>query len=137
MTMMTLHLNRALLKHAYELMAESPPFNKWNLPDSSEITFVVSRSRSTMGYHRFWKDGFIIKSLKHEIGISARCVGSLPLLLQVMGHEMVHLYQVHTKPRTDTKGVEHNPAFHRFSDIICRTHSFDRHGFADADKGSA
>jgi len=111
----------------YRLLSETEPFNGWNMPDSSDVIFKVSRSRNISGYHKEWSTG------EHEIGISARCVGTIPTLAAIMGHEMAHLHQCTTKPRTDTPGVEHNLAFRRIADRICEVHHFDRPMFAEID----
>lgn len=119
-------LTRELLRLNYEMNAATVPFNKWNLPDSHDVIFIVTRSRKVAGYHE-------MKNGQHYIGISERCVGSLMTLTRVMQHEMIHCYQVITSPRTDTPGVEHNAAFRRESDAICMVHGWDRMEFADAD----
>jgi hypothetical protein len=120
-------LNVAALRHAYELLADTAPFNRWNLPDSHDVIFRVMRARDTAGDYEFDRKS------RHIIRISARCVGSLFTLLRIMAHEMIHLYQAHTRPRTDTANVAHNAAFRRLSDEVCHYHGFDRAEFADLD----
>jgi len=124
-------LTPEMLRLAYRLLAETPPFNGWNMPDSHDVKFIVTRSRTTAGHYREWKRGRTFDS--HEIAISARIVGTLDTLCNIMAHEMVHLYQVISSPRTDTPGVEHNTAFRRLSDEVVAYHHFDRKMFAEID----
>ena len=126
---MKFRMTKSQLIQAYQLLSETEPFKAWNLPDATEIKFVVIRSRRMMGYYLNHRRS----EIEHEIGISERCVGSLMTLLRVMAHEKVHLYQHITKPRTHTPGVEHNAAFRKLSDEVCEIHGWDRMEFADAD----
>jgi hypothetical protein len=119
-------LTVALLRLVYEMNCETAPFKGWNLPDSHDVVFKVTRDRTTAGYHRFYKG-------VHEIGISERCVGSLMVLTRIMQHEQIHLYQAHTEPRTDNPNIMHNAGFRRHSDEVCAIHGWDRMEFADAD----
>jgi hypothetical protein len=121
-------LTPELLRLNYEMNAATEPFCGWNLPDSHDITWKVTRDRRVAGYHKEFSDGS-----QPEIGISARCCGNLVTLTRIMQHEMVHLYQTLTKPKSTTPGVEHNAAFRRESDTICAIHGWDRMEFADAD----
>jgi hypothetical protein len=121
-------LTPEVLRLAYRLVCETPPFNKWNLPDSQDVLFVVTRSRTTSGHYRWhrYKGVYI-----HEIAISARCVGSLATLCNIMAHEIIHLFQKITK--TETPNVEHNQGFRRLADEVCNVHHFDRLMFAEID----
>lgn len=123
---MPIKLTKDQLRLGYDLLTETEPFSRWNMMDSSEIRFVVTRARRTVGYYVFWNG-------RHEIGISARCVGTVNNLITFMAHEMIHMHQAVTKPRSDTPGVEHNMAFLRLADEVCKHHDFDRHMFADID----
>lgn len=118
---MTVKLTPELLEWAYELVNHTEPFNKWNLPDGHEITFTVTKSASTCGDYTRNADG------SHRIRISSRCIGTLPNLIEVMAHEMVHLHQARTG--METRGI-HNAAFMKLATQVCRVHKFDPKGFA-------
>jgi hypothetical protein len=120
-------LTPEILRLNWEMNAACAPFDKWNLPDSHDVIFKVTRDRTTAGYHTTWTDG------THEVGISQRCCGTLPTLTRVMQHEQIHAYQKCTAPKTTTAGVEHNAAFRRLADKVCALHGWDRMEFADAD----
>lgn len=124
-------LTKEMLRLSYRLVAETPPFCNWNLPDSHDVNFVVTRSRITSGHYKEWKRGR--KFAGHEIGISNRCVGTLHNLIMIMAHEMIHLYQAISLPRTDHPNAEHNHAFLRFADQVTAYHHFDRRMFAEVD----
>lgn len=127
----SIELTPEMLRMAYRLLAETPPFNKWNMPDSHDVIFIVTKSRDTSGHYREYKRGRAFDS--HEIAVSARNVGTLYNLMSIMAHEMIHLYQAISKPRTDTPGAEHNTAFRRLADQVVIVHHFDRKMFADID----
>lgn len=124
-------LTAEMLRLAYRLLAESPPFRDWNLPDSHDVRFVVTKSRITSGHYKEWKRGRVFA--EHEIGISNRCVGTMHNLIAIMAHEMVHLYQAISSPRTDSPKAEHNTAFLRLADLVTVYHHFDRKMFAEID----
>lgn len=122
-------LTPELCRLAYRMLCETAPFDGWNMPDSSEVIFTVSRSRDTSGHYKEWKN----TDIKHEIAMSSRSIGTINNLIWVMAHEMVHLHQACTYPRTDSPGVQHNRSFRMLSDIVCGAHHFDRRMFAEMD----
>ena len=112
---MTLKLTPGLLRAAYELLCEAPPFNKWNLPNSDDIAFRVSRDRTTQGWYSF--DG------THYIYVSRNLVGYLSTLDSLMAHEMIHVHERHAgacKP-----GIEHSAAFKKWAAQVCAIHGWD------------
>ena len=117
---MSLPLTPDILRHSYDFLNTTPPFNRWNLPDGEEITFVVIRSKTDAGWHMF--DGG-----KHTIAISGRCVGFTHKLIEVMAHEMVHAHEKHAGAARS--GVAHSAAFHRWAAQVCKIHGFDPKGF--------
>lgn len=127
---MTLPLNAERLALLYDFLAECPPFDKWNMPPSDEIKFVVTRSNSTRGY-------YVRPTGKHEIGISTVCCGWMNAVVWVMAHEMVHLHQGDVdKPGArkscggmETPNAEHNAAFKKLAQIVCKIHGYDPHEF--------
>lgn len=118
-----------LCRMCYRMLCETAPFNTWNMPDSGDVIFSVTKSRTCSGEYKEWKNS----DTMHEIMMSARSIGTLNNLIWVMAHEMIHLHQADTKPRTDSPGVQHNRAFRRLSDVVCNHHHFDRHMFAEMD----
>lgn len=116
-----------LCRMAYRLLCETAPFDQWNMPDSSDVIFTVNKSKTVSGFYKEWSNG------ENEIGMSSRSIGTINNLIWVMAHEMTHLFQRVSKPRTDTRGVEHNRAFRMLSDVVCAAHHFDRRMFAEID----
>lgn len=114
-----LTLTSDALRAAYNYLNETPPFNKWNLPDGDEIDFQVVRDRSLFGWHKF--DGS-----KHVIAISSAAVGHTGTLLQTMAHEMVH---VHERSTGACGTTGHGKAFKRWSAQVCDIHGFDSKAF--------
>lgn len=123
---MSISLNPERLALLYEFLAECHPFCDWNMPPSDEVKFVVTRSKKTRGHYREWRDG---RKQWHEIGISVNCCGWIYTLAEVMAHEMVHLHQATTKPRSDTPGVEHNAAFFKCAEQVYKAFGFNPQSF--------
>lgn len=113
---MTLPLTRETLAAAYDYLCTTPPFNKWNLPESADIEFKIIRSIHFRGWYSTNANG------RHVIAISSRCIGRTTSLLETMAHEMVHLHQGDV--RMETKGI-HNRAFWILAERVCRYHGFD------------
>ena len=120
---MALLLTPQIIEGAYEFLRATPPFRNWKLPHADEVTFVVSRHKLHVGYHR----GSRRKIYSHEIGISSACVGHTNTLLRTMAHEMIHQYQ--QRARTETPGAEHNAEFIRLARRVCRYHGWDEKEF--------
>src|ERR1035438_1998415 len=114
---MTLALNRERLALVYDFLDACPPFCDWNMPDSDDIVFKIVRSADTRGWYNTIKG-------RHVIAISVRCVGTTRTLVEVMAHEMSHLHQAHVG--METPHAQHNNAWHKLADEICRIHGFDR-----------
>lgn len=120
---MALRLTPEIIEGAYEFLRATPPFRSWRLPHADEVTFVVSRHKMHVGYHR----GSRRKIHSHEIGISQACVGHTNTLLRTMAHEMIHQHQ--QRQRTDTPNTEHNAEFMRLASVVCRHHGWDEKEF--------
>lgn len=122
---LTLPLNKERLIACYDFLSACPPYCDWNLPDSEDVIFKVTRSRNEKGYHKLWYRGR--KKDQHEIGISAYCCGWTNQVLWVMGHEMVHMHQEEVgmgSPHND-----HNAAFKALGIECCQIHGWDPHEF--------
>lgn len=118
---MTLPLTPDTLKAAYDYLATTPPFSKWNMPDSDDVKFVVARSPT---HHGWWDKKRWAK--KHLIAISRAKVGHTTTLLATVAHEMLHVHQ--REAGMETRG-EHNAAFRRLAARVCRFHGFDEKVF--------
>ena len=113
---MSLPLTRDILRAAYAYLAETPPFNRWNMPDAEDIEFRVSRSNDTCGTYEKVKG-------KHVIGASSALIGWTNSLMALVAHEMVHLHQNHSG--MESPHAEHNAAFHKLAKRVCDVHGFD------------
>lgn len=109
-------LTSEVLEACYEFLKVTGPFRDWNLPDGEDVKFVVDRHHSTAGW-------YLCDGGKHTIGISSKCVGHTVTLIQVMAHEMIHLFQRDSS--METKGAEHNAAFKKLAHKVCAVHGFD------------
>lgn len=108
---------------AYDLLRTTPPFNKWNLPDSEDVQFKVAKTPHDFGWCNAWGRG---KRRKYLIAVSSRKVAHLSSLLATLAHELIHMHMDLTGQ--DTKG-EHNAAFNAFAKTVCRVHGFDPRSF--------
>jgi len=104
------------LRACYNYLAETPPFNRWNLPDGDDVDFVVIRSRTDAGWHK-------IVNSRDIIAVSSVTIGRTLSLMEVMSHEKVHVYQ--RKYGTETPGVAHNREFYLLGAKVCKVHGFD------------
>lgn len=114
---MTIKLTPQVLAAAYDFLNATEPFSKWNLPDSEEIAFKVSRDRSLYGFYRRQDKG-----PTHSIAISVNNVGHTSTLMYAMAHEMIHLHQRRNNLETNAM---HNRAFMRDAALVCKVHGFD------------
>lgn len=115
-----MRLTPDILRGAYDFLRLTRPFKRWNLPPAEGIKFVVGRRTDAAGEHTSYVNG------EHAIMISEACVGHLDKTLEVMAHEMIHVYQVMRK--TNTRSV-HNAEFRRLAAQVCREHGFDPKAF--------
>ena len=116
----TIRLTRDMLELAYDLLCATPPFDKWNLPAGEDVQFKVTRSDDVRGDYYRDENG------RHVIRISSRCNGTLASLIGTMAHEMIHLHE--SQNCTATRS-QHNAAFRKFAEIVCRIHRFDAKAF--------
>lgn len=117
---MTLPLHPEILAGAYDYLKTTPPFNRWNLPESEDVLFIVTRSKKVMGTHS-------TQNGRHVIEVSRFKVGYTGTLMALMAHEIIHLHQ--NAVGMETKGVEHNAAFDKLAKHVCKYHGFDPHEF--------
>lgn len=117
---MTLPLDPETLAAAYDYLRTTPPFSRWNLPESEDVVFKAAITPR----HHGWYDR---KKRKHILAVSRGSVGHTTSLMETMAHEMCHLFQALTK--TETPGTEHNAAFLKLVVQVCRYHGFDPKAF--------
>ncbi len=120
---MTLYVTPAMMHEAYRLLCTTPPFKRWRLPRAGDVEMVVTTSPDCYG--AYVEPNRMTHGRRHRIEISARNVGSLPVLLAKMAHEMVHMRDWILGERKS----HHGARFHRLADQVCRHHSFDRRAF--------
>lgn len=119
---MTLPLTKEVLAAAYDYLCTTPPFVSWNLPDSDDVKFRVTRSRKV--FARYVYDG------DRTIEVSSASVGHSATLLEKMSHEMIHLHLEQTG--MESKGGDdntHNMAFRKLAARVCNVHGFDVKAF--------
>lgn len=104
------------LRASYNYFCETPPFDRWNLPDGEDVEFRVIKSRTDAGWHK-------IENGRDIIAASSGTIGRTHSLMELVAHEMVHLHQ--RRIGTETPGVTHNRAFHLLAAQVCRHHGFD------------
>lgn len=114
-----LTLTPEILAAAYDYIVATPPFNRWNMPDSSDIKFIVSREPNVRGWYRR-------RHGRHEIGVSSRCNGHTISVLETMAHEATHLHQAEACMENK---AQHNRAFTKLADRVCKYHGFDPRTF--------
>jgi hypothetical protein len=120
---MTLPLTPETLAGAYDYLRTTPPFKRWNLPESEDVRFLVSKLRRDFAqYH--W-DGE-----QHTISMSGAAIGQTYTLMEKMSHEMIHMHLEATG--MESRGWDkdsHNKAFRKFAGDVCRFHGFDPKAF--------
>lgn len=119
---MVLRLTPELLEGAYEYLRASSSLRGLKLPHHDEIGLKVTREKDSYG----WMHGDQ-RSVDADIGISECCVGSTHMLVQVMAHEMIHLYQ-HRRGK-ETPNTKHNAEFRKIGRAVCAEHVFDFKAF--------
>lgn len=120
---MSLPLTKETLAAAYDYLHSTPPFSRWNLPDSEDVVFKLSRR--SREYGRYQWDGE-----RHTITASVHGMSHTITLMRFMAHEMVHLYleKMGWESRAHSEEV-HNHAFRKFATQVCKHHGFDPKAF--------
>lgn len=119
---MPLPLTKEMLATSYDYLVTTPPFSRWNLPDSEDVSFKVTKSKEH--YARYVWDG------THCIEVSAAAVGHTATLMEKMAHEIIHLHLRLTGMESRSRDPNvHNAAFRKFAAIVCKVHGFDSKSF--------
>jgi len=121
---MTLPISIEMIAAAYEYFRTTPPYSRWNLPDSEDVIFKVVKDPHLEAWHNAKGRG---KSRKQIVAVSEASVGHTISLMGAVAYEMLHLHQDITKQ--STPGTEHNAAFKKDAAKICRVHGFDEKRF--------
>jgi hypothetical protein len=112
--------SREMLAACYDFLCTTPPFNKWNMPESDDVIFMVVKCPR----HRGWCDTPAPRhKLKSRIAISGGTLSHTNSLVMTMAHEMIHLHQ--HRVGTDKRGVQHNAAFEIDAELVCKLHGWD------------
>lgn len=120
---MTLPLTAEMLAAAYDYLRVTPPFNRWNLPESEDVKFSVSKSARDYAAYRW--DG-----KQHTICLSAKAIGFTNTLHLYLAHEMVHMHLEERGWESRTGGPDtHNAAFRKLAARVCAAHGFDPKAF--------
>lgn len=115
---MTLPLTKDILAATYGLLAVTPPFRDWNLPESDDVLFKVGRFRTHCAHYQW-------TGTRHSITVSSNSIGHTDTLLRKMAHEMIHLHL--EELGMDRRGTAntHSGAFRRLAAEVCAVHGFD------------
>jgi hypothetical protein len=109
-------LTPGVLQHCYAFLAETEPFNKWNLPDAEDIKFILlGDNGDAHGTVEKWKDTY-------KIGAAPGSHQHTASLIVTMAHEMIHLHMMQSKIR-NPEG--HGRIFKAFAAEVCAEHGFD------------
>ena len=120
---MSLPLTPDTMAAAYDLLKTTPPFVNKKLPDSDDVVFKVSRMLGETGHYQ--RDG-----LDHIISASERAIGTMDSLLQLIGHEMIHMWlEITGKESKSPSPNVHNTAFRRYAAQFCKAHGYDLKAF--------
>lgn len=119
---MALRLTPEILCAAYDFVASTEPFNRWNLPEGEDIRFVVTKSRGV--FARYIWDG------RHTIEVSSASVAFSSTLIEKISHEAIHMHLQITgmESRSNDPNV-HNTAFRKLAALVCSRHGFDPKAF--------
>jgi len=120
---MTIALTPEMLEACYEFLKTTPPFNKMGLPEADDVVFKISMSSTEFGSYR-WEDK------QHTITLSNKAIGYTLTLIQIMTHEMIHLYLEENGLESRNGGYStHNAAFRKLAAQVCKHHGFDPRAF--------
>lgn len=116
---MSLRLTPETLARAYDYLSSTPPFDRWNLPESHDITLRVTRSAVTCADYSQERG-------RHVIRVSAKLIGHTDTLMGALSHEMIHLFLRSVKVK---RWWAHDRAFYKLAARVTKVHGFDPKGF--------
>lgn len=109
---MIFKLRVAHIEHTYTFLRAMPPFHRMRLPEADDVVFRALTTRQYGGHFK-WQEG-----APYEIAVSSASTEDAHALLEIVAHEMIHLYQKLNK--TETRS-HHNAEFRRISARVCQT----------------
>jgi hypothetical protein len=116
---MTFLITPETVEAGYNFLCTTPPFNKWRMPESDDVKFIVNLSHTYFGAYQW--DG-----KQHTILVSAKNIEKPIPLIHVLAHEMLHLYLEKEGLESKRGGPNtHNSAFRKFAARICKYHGFE------------
>jgi hypothetical protein len=74
---MALPITPETIAAAYDYLTTTPPFSGWNLPDSEDVLFKLSRGEREFGFYR-WDGGH------HTNTASVKAIGHTATLMRFM-----------------------------------------------------
>lgn len=113
---MSLPLHPEILQAAYDYFRTTRPFRQWNLPEGEDVKFKLIKDPANVGFYNTINGN-------HVIAVNPKYVGRTQSLMELMAHEMIHMHQRLTK--TETGNTEHNNAFVKLAERVCKYHGFD------------
>lgn len=119
---MTLPLTPEMLAAAYDFLRTTPPFDKWSLPESDDVKFMVSRSRKWFARYRW--DGN-----RHTVEVSGNAVAYSDTLISKLSHEMIHMHLEELGMEGRGGPNTHSGAFRSLADEVCKAHGWDPKAF--------
>lgn len=119
---MTLPLTPETLAAAYDYLKTTPPFNKWGLPESDEVKFIVGRSRKVFAHYQW-------NGKQHTITVSSNGVGQTGTLFLILAHEMIHLFLEDSEMESRGTMNTHGLWFRKFAAQACKSHGWDLKAF--------
>lgn len=114
---MKLHVSPEIARATYDMLRTTPPFRRWKLPSSEEVSFVC-KPMKVVGYCDMTKVPTIMVGINY--------IGTIDSLTRLLAHEMCHMRQWQVGQRS---GAEHGARFAKLADSVCKYHGFDRKAF--------
>jgi len=105
-------INKDTLKLTYEYLTQLYPFNKWNLPDSSQVIFKVINDDEVLGLYEPEPDCISISKARHD---------HLDTIIKTMAHEMCH-FKLYINNKTYEN---HNSEFKKLTKQVATEFGFD------------
>lgn len=101
------------LESMYLHLCQFKPFNKWDLPNTAEIEFIVVNDDTAYGTYVYEDD-------IHTITVSSAKCSHYETWLKTLAHEMIHM------KRYKTSGWDkHDAVFRRYAKQISDEFGFD------------
>lgn len=104
-----------VLKSSYFHLRELKPFNRWYLPEASEVSFGILTGTDHAVY---------MLDRKHRIEVNADTHTTHEQILMSVAHEMIHLRQ-NELGRLPVTRNPHNADFRRMARQICHEFGWD------------